>query len=293
MRKLFVLNLLFIAFFWGCLMQNQALPKPTADVIDAEKGQLDLNLYDVPYDEIEKQQINPDYPTDSHEVQMQKYKIMNEILQSQKAQEEVRKQQALSNLDSMINDFNTVKQQYDDSRKSYNPNVYPYYPYYQDPSTYSTNPSYYPYNHYPIPYYPLNSWGYQPYINMFTFPNYPNKKESAYDGIDNNNNGFIDEGYNNGNLQIVLGDTGTVKEDVFNLYVDGKFVGANTAGKTRNWDLYLTPGTHKVSITGSIIPDKSGTYSIVFRKAQVLSGPPLAGENLFPGATLTWTIRVR
>ena len=124
-------------------------------------------------------------------------------------------------------------------------------------------------------------------------PGYLGNKESSYDGRDNDGDNFVDEGFSNGNVQIILGDSGINKDDVWELYVDDAYMGINDSGTIRTWDLNLYPGTHNITIVGVHIPDNSGTYSIVFRNASVISGPPLAGENLCQGQVLQWLINVR
>ncbi|MEW5821708.1 MAG: hypothetical protein AB1782_16055 [Cyanobacteriota bacterium] len=124
-------------------------------------------------------------------------------------------------------------------------------------------------------------------------PGYGGNTEPTYDGLDDDNDGIIDEGFANGSCQIIIHDTGGDKDDQWSLSVDGNGMGSNTAGKTRNWDLTLSKGQHNITFTGIQIPDNVGTYTVVFQKAQVVSGPPLTGRNLNQGNSFTWVINVQ
>lgn len=111
-------------------------------------------------------------------------------------------------------------------------------------------------------------------------------------GIDDDNDGVIDEGPASGNCQIAIHDTGGDKDDQWELSVDGSNIGRNNQGKTRFWDLNLSRGQHSVSATGVDIPDNTGTYTIWFGTCSKTSGPPLTGQNLNQGTTFTWIINV-
>ena len=289
-----LITLIFIAL----LLMLQGVQ---AQIKQAEQGVLDLSEYDAPLSYIDR------YPKtfDTQEKQQQNYKILNQYVQQQKYEQQKRKQQALKELDTAINDVTKAKQHFDESRASYNYNYYD--PYYTDKGSYSTeirrdpyfyheyyNPYYHDYNHSDSSYpYNGNYYGYLPYMNIFNIPGYIGNTESHYDGYDNDKDDFIDEGFSRGNIQIILRDSGVSKDDEWALYVDGKNMGLNRYGMIRTWDLSLYPGTHEIAIVGARIPDSHGTYSIVFRNANVVSGPPLVGQNIQQGQTLKWIIQVR
>jgi hypothetical protein len=212
--------------------------------------------------------------------------------------EEDRKQKALGQLDDALEMVTKSKQQFDQSRKSYRYNNYPPYPYpypYYEEEQFSTEIKRHPH---PQPYYDTHMkqyshgyMGYQPYLNIFNIPGYMNNYESYYDGYDNDDDNFIDEGFHQSNTQIILSDTGIQKDDEFELYIDGKYMGVNHNGKTRTWDINLYPGTHLVKIIAHSIPDNRGNYSIMFRNASVVSGPPMVGSDIMPGESLQWIIK--
>ncbi|MEW5822038.1 MAG: hypothetical protein AB1782_17725, partial [Cyanobacteriota bacterium] len=111
-------------------------------------------------------------------------------------------------------------------------------------------------------------------------------------GIDDDNDGVIDEGSSGGSCQIAIHDTGGDKDDQWELRVDNQSIGVNNEGKTRFWDLNLSKGQHQVSATGVKVPDNYGTYTIWFGTCSMVSGPPLTGSNLNQGTTFSWTINV-
>lgn len=289
MRKKFALNVTCLFVICTIIAFNM-LAVLAVDVVEpAQTGMLD---YDAPLSYIDRQ---PYYESNSQQNQ-EKFDQTNQYVQQQKAQQEMRRQQALKDIDVAIQQVTQFKQQYDDSRKSYNYNYYD--PYYMNSSQFTTEiekPRYHYYDH-QQPYYHHNYnnyYSYQPYINIFNIPGYMGNTESSYDGIDNDSDDFIDEGFHHGNVQIILGDSGANKDDEWSLYLDGKYIGMNNYGKIRTWDLNLYPGSHEVTIVATKIPDDSGTYTIIFRNANVISGPPLAGENMRQGQSFKWLINVK
>jgi hypothetical protein len=117
-------------------------------------------------------------------------------------------------------------------------------------------------------------------------------EQDRTNGLDDDNDGVIDEGPSNGSCQIAIHDTGGDKDDQWELKVDGSSIGRNNQGKTRYWDLNLPGGQHTVSATGVDVPDNVGTYTIWFGTCSKVDGPSLSGSNLNQGKTFTWTIRV-
>jgi hypothetical protein len=267
----------------------------------ADYGKLDYSLHDAPLSYIDRPAYNaPSAASQRESLQTQKKRFdqANEYVQSRKAMEEDRKQKALGQLDDALEMVTKSKQQFDQSRKSYRYNNYPPYPYpypYYEEEQFSTEIKRHPH---PQPYYDTHMkqyshgyMGYQPYLNIFNIPGYMNNYESYYDGYDNDDDNFIDEGFHQSNTQIILSDTGIQKDDEFELYIDGKYMGVNHNGKTRTWDINLYPGTHLVKIIAHSIPDNRGNYSIMFRNASVVSGPPMVGSDIMPGESLQWIIK--
>lgn len=111
-------------------------------------------------------------------------------------------------------------------------------------------------------------------------------------GVDDDNDGVIDEGVTTGNCQIAIHDTGGDKDDQWELYVDNSSIGINTQGKTRFWDLNLSKGQHSVKAKGVNVPDGYGTYTIWFGTCSTNGGPPMQGDNLNNGVEFTWPILV-
>ncbi|MGD9580351.1 MAG: hypothetical protein AB7V50_03190 [Vampirovibrionia bacterium] len=260
-----------------------------ADYYTAQDGVLDLGHCDEPLNYIDRQPYSVDPPA----VQQERFNATNEYLKAIKAQQESFKQQALSEIDAVSQSYNQAKKNYDNSRKSYNNNYNYYYSPY-DQTNFSTELKKHPnlYNNYEY-YNSYGHHGYQPYMGVFNMPGYMGNVEAYYDGLDNDNDNFIDEGFAHGNVQIVIGDSGINKDDEWALYVDNSSMGFNDHGMVRTWDLNLFSGTHKITIVAANIPDGMGTYSVSFRNAYVVSGPPLVGGNIPQGQSLQWIIKVK
>lgn len=319
-RKLYQLLFLLTLIIAGLLSYPYSLKAENVPP-SAEKGSLD---FDMPLSYIDRQQEErPEGPADNRvdytyqdnnyysqpqtpvpvEQQIKNFQRTEAYVQQQKADHKEKQTQAMNDIDGVMAEFQQYKQAYDESRQSYSYDNYPQ-PYYNNEEQFSTQV-------YPNPLRFLDThdcrrhtpecgrrqrqqyYGYQPYLNIFNIPGYIKNSENLYDGIDNDGDSFIDEGFAQGNVQIIFGDSGASKDDEWALYVDGKFMGQNYRAQVRNWDVNLYPGTHKVALVGVNIPDDSGTYTIVFRNASILSGPPLVGENLKQGQTLEWIIYVK
>lgn len=309
--------LVIILMFFSCFINGVAIAQNKKYIKPAEHGVLDISNYDAPLSFIDKGNFTK-YQTKDEKKQ---FESSSEYVKEMQIQDKASKEKALSQIDNVIDQFAKSKKNYDESRRSYKTTWDPYsyddiystdprddyryyngrnyrpYPYYYEnfstgvdscnscPDSYSQSSDNYTYNQ--------GYMGYQPYMNILNFPGYLNNNENLYDGQDNDNDNFVDEGFNSGNVQIIIGDSGVNKDDRWSLYVDDKYMGVNTSGKIRNWDLNLYHGTHKVVIIGDNIPDDSGTYTVVFRNANVVSGPPLSGENLRQNESLTWIIKVK
>ena len=76
--------------------------------------------------------------------------------------------------------------------------------------------------------------------------------EVCGDGIDNDNDGEIDEcdaGCCDKAVQITVFDCGSAADDIFLVAVDGAEVGVTPKGQSNTFNLSLTPGSHSVTIT--------------------------------------------
>ena len=282
------LNRLYIVIFMILFLQPFVVRAETYNE-PAQTGTLDLGQYDVPLNYVDKQP----YENESCQTNQERFDFANEYLKAVKMQEDQRKKQALADIDQTLNDYNKVKKEFDQSRKSYNYDNY-YYPPYSNQSEFTTEIRKRPNFFVPAKeYYNLGNYGYQPYMGIFNTPGYIGNVENYYDGIDNDTDRFIDEGFNKGNVQIVIGDSGINKDDEWALYVDNMSMGLNDYGMVRTWDLNLFTGTHKITIVAAIIPDGLGTYSISFQNASVVSGPPMVGGNIPQGESLQWVIKVK
>lgn len=129
------------------------------------------------------------------------------------------------------------------------------------------------------------------YVNEFGVPIGDRVSENnIYDGIDNDNDGVIDEGSSKNNCHIAVFDCGQNKDDEFELIINEKPLGKNTEGRARFWHVDLEEGYHKVALKGLSLPDGFGTYRIWFNKCQVSSGSPLTGI-IRQGYSLNWTVK--
>lgn len=93
---------------------------------------------------------------------------------------------------------------------------------------------------------------------------------------------------------ITYGDCGAATDDTFDLFVDGELKSSMSAPSTP-FPVYLnlSPGKHEVRLVGVTAPDAIGTYCISFSSnVQVVSGPPLSGDDLTAGVVKTWVIEV-
>ncbi len=93
---------------------------------------------------------------------------------------------------------------------------------------------------------------------------------------------------------ITYGDCGAATDDTFDLFVDGEPKWSMAAPATPfPVTMNLAPGKHEVRLVGVTAPDAIGTYCISFSSnVQVVSGPPLSGDDLTAGVVKTWVIEV-
>lgn len=117
-------------------------------------------------------------------------------------------------------------------------------------------------------------------------------EQNTTNGIDDDNDDVIDEGPVSSSCQIVIYDDGGIKDDQWQLSVDGQNYGVNTAGKSRFWNLNLSRGQHRVTATGVLAPDNNGTFKLWFNRCSKVSGDALKMNNFNPGMTKSWVIQV-
>ena len=118
--------------------------------------------------------------------------------------------------------------------------------------------------------------------------------EMPGDGDDNDGDGQQDEeiqGLTGYNVTLVLYDSGSAADDVFNLYVNGYGnLGQTPAGGLRSYGLNLLPGTYSAVVTVVVAPDDVGTYTltVLYNGESIgsITGSPPQGSS----ATLTFTV---
>ncbi len=118
--------------------------------------------------------------------------------------------------------------------------------------------------------------------------------EMPGDGDDNDGDGQQDEeiqGLTGYNVTLVLYDSGSAKDDVFNLFVQGYGnLGQTPAGGLRSYGLNLPPGTYTAIVKVIIAPDNVGTYTLtaLYKGESIgtISGSPPQGSS----ATLIFTV---
>ena len=111
------------------------------------------------------------------------------------------------------------------------------------------------------------------------------------DGVDNDADGQQDEnvealaGYS---ITCVLFDSGSLKDDIFNLSISGYCnLGTTPAGGLRSYGLDLSPGSYTATVTVVLAPDNVGTYTLVILEngrsiASATDGPPQGAAVTIP-----------
>jgi len=98
----------------------------------------------------------------------------------------------------------------------------------------------------------------------------PGGGEICGNGIDDDGDGYIDEDC--ARLEILLDDTGGVKDDIFSLYIDGQYRGPDTpVGGRRFFSIDdLTPGQHLITVyvVEAGVPGNLGSFTL-----SLLGGP--------------------
>lgn len=115
------------------------------------------------------------------------------------------------------------------------------------------------------------------------------------DAVDNDADGLQDEsleGLSGYNLTAVLYDSGSAKDDSFNLAVSGYGnLGTTPRGGLRTYGLNLPPGTYTASVTVISAPDNYGTFTLVIlengTKIAAASGSPAEGASVNLSFTVT------
>ena len=115
------------------------------------------------------------------------------------------------------------------------------------------------------------------------------------DAVDNEADGLQDEsleGLAGYNLTAVLYDSGSAKDDSFNLAVSGYGnLGTTPRGGLRTYGLNLPPGTYTATVTVISAPDNYGTFTLVILengvKIAAASGSPAEGASVNLSFTVT------
>jgi uncharacterized Zn-binding protein involved in type VI secretion len=118
--------------------------------------------------------------------------------------------------------------------------------------------------------------------------------EMPGDGDDNDGDGQQDEeveGLSGYNITLVLYDSGSAADDIFNLSVGGYgSLGQTPAGGLRSYGLNLLPGSYTAVVTVVLAPDDVGTYTLTVlydgESIGSITGAPPQGSS----ATLTFTV---
>ena len=113
------------------------------------------------------------------------------------------------------------------------------------------------------------------------------------DGVDNDGDGLQDEEVLSGyNITMVLYDSGSLKDDIFDLSVSGLGnLGTTPAGGLRTYGANLSPGTYTATVTVILAPDDVGTFTLViYENRNVIassSGGPPEGSAISVPFTVT------
>ncbi|MFC1528057.1 carboxypeptidase-like regulatory domain-containing protein [Candidatus Neomarinimicrobiota bacterium] len=118
--------------------------------------------------------------------------------------------------------------------------------------------------------------------------------EMPGDGDDNDGDGQQDEeveGLSGYNITLVLYDSGSAADDIFNLSVGGYgSLGQTPAGGLRSYGLNLLPGSYTAVVTVVLAPDDVGTYTLTVlydgESIGSITGAPPQGSS----GTLTFTV---
>ncbi|MFC1786405.1 hypothetical protein ACFLZA_03535, partial [Candidatus Neomarinimicrobiota bacterium] len=118
--------------------------------------------------------------------------------------------------------------------------------------------------------------------------------EMPGDGDDNDGDGQQDEeveGLSGYNITLVLYDSGSAADDIFNLSVGGYgSLGQTPAGGLRSYGLNLLPGSYTAVVTVVLAPDDVGTYTLTVlydgESIGSITGAPQQGSS----GTLTFTV---
>lgn len=119
-----------------------------------------------------------------------------------------------------------------------------------------------------------------------------NPEQYINNGIDDDNDGVIDEGITKGNFQIAIYNTDDLPDDIWRVYVDNKYIGEYLKGKNRCWDLTLTPGVHNIRVEAVYAEDRTGNYSIWFGGATKIKGPPMDSFSASEETFFNWDVTI-
>jgi hypothetical protein len=118
-------------------------------------------------------------------------------------------------------------------------------------------------------------------------------EENNTNGIDDDNDGVIDESAHIGTCMIIIYNTNDYPNGEWELKVDGISKGVYRKGKARFWDLMLPVGKHKVNIESVFTEGNSANYAVEFQSCKVIKGPPTNPFNASPNPNYSWIVEVQ
>lgn len=119
------------------------------------------------------------------------------------------------------------------------------------------------------------------------------QETNTANGIDDDNDGIIDESANLGTCMIIIYNNNDHNDDEWELIVDNKSEGFYRQGKARFWDLMLDKGMHDVFVKAIFDNDNDRNYSIWFESCNAVKGPMQDGFNNSEKELYEWKVEVK
>ncbi|NNE34812.1 MAG: Ig-like domain-containing protein [Rhodothermales bacterium] len=118
--------------------------------------------------------------------------------------------------------------------------------------------------------------------------------EACGDGIDNDGDGLLDEDCDeqgNYNIAIILFDSGSAADDIFDLSVTGQGnLGTTPEGGSRTYPLALSPGDYVATVTVVSAPDNAGTYTITIAAGDLVLASATGSPNQGTAIDVPFTV---
>ena len=122
---------------------------------------------------------------------------------------------------------------------------------------------------------------------------YHNKQQPTINKlIVSEGSGSIDQSVFKGNFQILIYNTDDKPDDIWRVVIDKTLLGNYEKGKSKWWDLQLTPGKHEVIIEDAFAEDRTGNYSIWFGGVSKIKGPPTENFNASEQQNFIWEVEI-